>query len=135
MSIHLNKQFDNFESVKIPFFYFCCLFVKKLCLTIASGHLTRIHPDFVHLCLLAHHHHYALPILDDFVWQFDDKLAEANVEGFVVELKRRRNYYLFLLILDVLKYLYFGGMAYCGMRDFVNARRWFENVKKIIKLR
>lgn len=65
----------------------------------APGHLTRMHADFVFLCLSAHHHHFgahwtrcarvrvahasppALPILDEFVWRFDDKAAEANVEG------------------------------------------------------
>jgi hypothetical protein len=29
----------------------------------------------------------------------------------------------------MLKYLYYGGLAYCGVRDFVNARRWFECVR------
>lgn len=47
-----------------------------------------MHPDFVLLCLLAHHHHYALPILNDFVWQFDDKLSESNVEGLLKSVKK-----------------------------------------------
>jgi len=72
----------------------------------SSAHITALHASFVQLCLLAHAHHYAKSLIDEEVWRVDAAETGIDVE-------------------DVLLYLYYAGMACCGTREFVQARRLF----------
>lgn len=69
------------------------------------NHLTPVHVEFVKVCIVAHAHHRALPIVNENVFNVDMD------SGVTIE--------------DVLLYAYYAGMAYCGARQFVKARAMF----------
>jgi COP9 signalosome complex subunit 3 len=70
------------------------------------NHLTPVHGEFVKLCVAAHAHHRALPIIADSLFNVDGD-ADVAIE-------------------DVLTYAYYAGLAYTGARRFVDARLMFH---------
>ena len=70
------------------------------------NHLTPVHGEFVKLCVAAHAHHRALPIIADSLFNVDGD-ADVSIE-------------------DVLTYAYYAGLAYTGARRFVDARLMFH---------
>ena len=75
-----------------------------------SESLTPLHADFLQTCLLAKDYRAALPVLSDEV------LALANPESY--NLKAR----------DVLRFFYYGGMIYTGVKNFGKALEFFKMV-------
>jgi COP9 signalosome complex subunit 3 len=73
-----------------------------------SESLTPLHADFLQTCLLAKDYRAALPVLSDEV------LALANPESY--NLKAR----------DVLRFFYYGGMIYTGVKNFGKALEFFK---------
>jgi COP9 signalosome complex subunit 3 len=73
-----------------------------------SESLTPLHADFLQMCLLAKDFRAALPVLGDEV------LALAHPENY--NLKAR----------DVLRFFYYGGMIYTGVKDFGKALEFFK---------
>jgi hypothetical protein len=75
-----------------------------------SESLTPLHADFLQMCLLAKDYRAALPVLGDEV------LALAHPENY--NLKAR----------DVLRFFYYGGMIFTGVKDFGKALEFFKMV-------
>jgi COP9 signalosome complex subunit 3 len=76
-----------------------------------SESLTPLHADFLQTCLLAKDYRAALPVLSDEV------LALANPETYNLKAK------------DVLRFFYYGGMVYTGVKNFGKALEFFRMVR------
>jgi COP9 signalosome complex subunit 3 len=69
--------------------------------------ITPIHPDFLQMCILAKNYKAAVPILEDEVFEI-----EPGTTG----LQPR----------DLLRYFYYGGMIYTGLKEFRKAFDFFK---------
>lgn len=76
-----------------------------------SESLTALHADFLQICLLAKDYRAALSVLADEI------LALAHPDSY--NLKPT----------DVLRYFYYGGMIYIGIKDFIKALEFFKMVR------
>ncbi len=75
-----------------------------------SESLTPLHADFLQICLLAKDYRAALAILSE------DVLVIASPDSY--KFKPR----------DMLRYFYYGGMIYTGLKDFAKAAEFFKIV-------
>ena len=69
-----------------------------------------MHALCLRACLQASAHHRALPLLADAVYQIE---PDCDVD-----------------VVDYLTFCYYAGMALCGTRDFVGARRFFARTRR-----
>jgi len=70
-------------------------------------HITPIHADFIQVCLLARTYKAALPVLEDEILDVDVNATATTPR-------------------DLLKYFYYGGMIYVGLKDYKRALEFFK---------